>query len=108
MGYHSPACLAELPRAALRDAAQVLLRRRSMSTSAYTVSVTSTYSEARARYVLGKVKDELLAFTMRGLLPIEEARRWCDDLLYLLDLGAIDHFEVQCHTPSGRCCGLGY
>lgn len=79
-----------------------------MSSYATTVSETCTYTEVRARYVLGKVYDRLIALAMRGLLSIETAQRHIDDLLYLLAENATDRFEIQCLLPSGQSRGWRY
>lgn len=72
---------------------------------AVSASQSCTYTEARARYVLGKVHDHLIGLAMRNLLSTDKARDWIDTLLYLLDEQAIDCFEIQCRLPSGRSCG---
>lgn len=76
-----------------------------MSSFAVSASQSCTYSEARARYVLGKVHDHLVALAIRGLMSMDIAQEWIDALLYLLGERAVDCFEIQCRLPSGQSCG---
>lgn len=76
----------------------------------YTTSRTDscTYTEARARYVMQKVRDDLQTFVTRGHLQIDYANALYDDLLWMLTQQVVDLFEVQLRTPAGRDVGLRY
>lgn len=76
-----------------------------MTSFAVTASQSCTYSEARARYVLGKVHDHLIGLAIRGLMSMDRAQKWIDTLLYLLGEKAIYYFEIQCRLPNGQARG---
>ncbi|MCU0435380.1 MAG: hypothetical protein MUC87_18125 [Bacteroidia bacterium] len=69
-----------------------------------THSVTDTYTEARARYVMGKIYDDFTHLITRGFnYPgRDEIRKWRDDLLYLMDKKALRHFQVKFSLPGGN------
>lgn len=71
----------------------------------YTRSNTDTYSEARARYVMGKVYDHLVSLYMRGIITKDHADQMRNDILYLMDKKAITFFEIQFKTLTGREIG---
>ncbi len=66
-----------------------------------TRSVTDTYTEARARYVMGKVYDHLVSLYTRGLITKDYADSLRNDLLYLLGKRALTYFQLQFKTSSG-------
>jgi hypothetical protein len=74
----------------------------------YTRSVTDTYTEARARYVMGKVYDHLVSLYVRGIITKAEADRMRSDILYLMDRRAITYFQLQFKTPGNSDRGLHY
>jgi hypothetical protein len=73
-----------------------------------TRSVSDTYSEARARYVMGKVYDHLVSLYLRGLITKDRADRMRSDILYLMDRRAVTYFELQFKTPGYTDRGLHY
>ena len=77
-------------------------------TETYTRSVTDTYTEARARYVMGKVYDHLVNLYLRGIMTKTEADRMRSDILYLMDKRAITYFQLQFKTPGYADKGLHY
>ncbi|WP_452230021.1 HORMA-1 domain-containing protein [Lacinutrix sp. MEBiC02404] len=75
-----------------------------MSTS-YTRSESSTYTEARARYVMGKVQEDLLGLMSRGLINLDRVNSIKKDVLYLLNKEALKYFQLQFKTPEGNEVG---
>ncbi|SHG30805.1 HORMA-1 domain-containing protein [Flagellimonas flava] len=75
-----------------------------MSTS-YTRSESTTYTAARARYVMGKVQEDLLGLMNRGLISLERVNSIKSDVLYLLDKQALKYFQLQFKTPGGKEIG---
>lgn len=77
-------------------------------TGTYTRSVSDTYTEARARYVMGKVYDHLVSLYMRGLMTKAEADRMRSDILYLMDRRAVTYFQLQFKAPGYADRGIHY
>ncbi|CCH57628.1 hypothetical protein BN8_p06824 (plasmid) [Fibrisoma limi BUZ 3] len=72
-----------------------------------TFTRTSTYTESRARYILGKVYEDCLSMVFADLVSKAEAERWRNDLLFMLSKEALDSFEIQLVSPTGSRVG-GY
>ena len=70
-----------------------------------TQSVTDTYTEARARYVMGKVYDHLVSLYMRSIITKDYADEIRRDILYLMDKKAVTYFQLQFKTPGGAEIG---
>ncbi len=77
-------------------------------TGTYTRSVSDTYTETRARYVMGKVYDHLVNLYLRGIMSKTDADRMRSDILYLMDKRAITYFQLQFKTPGYADRGLHY
>jgi len=77
-------------------------------TYAVTTTRTNTYTEARARYVMEKVLDDIIGLFSRGLITKERALSWHADLSYIISMKAMDFFEIQLRTPGGSTPGLRY
>ena len=71
-------------------------------------SGTTTYTEARARYVNDKVYDDTQAMAIRGLITNERAQNWRADILYILNKQAMDYFQFQFRFPDGTKKALQY
>jgi len=71
----------------------------------YTNSISNTYSEARGRYVLGKVYEVLMNLLMVDLITKSFADECRTELLYLMDKKALKSFEFQFRTPGGSEIG---
>jgi len=78
-----------------------------MSLSA-TQTQTGTYTEARARQVIGKVYEDFLGMLSANLIEKSEADRWRTDLLYIASQEALSFFEIQFIKPDGTQVGLRY
>ena len=73
-------------------------------TGTITLSVTDTYTEARANYVLGKVYEDLLAMYTTGLLTKATCDTWRSELFYIVSKKALKHFQFQFTKPGGTIC----
>lgn len=76
----------------------------------YTItrSVTDTYTEVRARYVMGKVYDHLIGIYTRGFISKQTADDWRDQLMYMLGKRAVNYFQFQFTTSTGLEYGIHY
>lgn len=68
-------------------------------THSYTNSESDTYSESRARYVMGKIFDDFHAIAYRGFNYFEKnpnkLQKWKDDMFYLMTNKALEKFQMQ-------------
>lgn len=71
----------------------------------YTQSETSTYTGVRARYVMGKVKDNLYGLMNRSLITKKRVDSIYNDVLYLLDRQVLRFFELQFKKDNGETIG---
>jgi hypothetical protein len=71
-----------------------------MSTT-YTRSETDTYTEARARYVLGKVYEDMISLFQANFLTKAKCDQWREDLLYIIDKRAMSYFQFQFKKADG-------
>jgi hypothetical protein len=69
---------------------------------------TSTFTEARVRQVMKSVFDELVGAANRGFISLEKAKKWNDDLTYMLSRQVVAYFELQFRTPEGKRAGFRY
>jgi hypothetical protein len=63
--------------------------------STFTQSYTSTYTEARARYVLQKAFDDLVGLFSHQVITKEQALDWYNELKYVIDIQAMKAFEFK-------------
>lgn len=72
----------------------------------YSSSVSSTYSESRAKYVMGKIYDDFCAIDLRGFNQFEanpnQLKEWKEDLFYIMTKQDLDYFQLKFSygTPS--------
>jgi len=62
-------------------------------------SASSTYTETRAKYVLGKIYDDFCAIDMRGFDRFESdpgrLLRWKEDLFFIMKHEDLNYFQLQ-------------
>lgn len=82
---------------------------RIIMSGTFTNSNTSTFTEARARYVLGKMKDDFIKVAYRGFSTITEARlmKWWDDIAFVANQKALIKCELQ-FTWDGKSAAVIY
>jgi len=73
----------------------------------YTTTYTSTYSEARARAVMLSVLEDLFVLAGSLILDYNKAKKWMEDLLFLLNARVLNSFELQVYSSAGSRIG-GY
>lgn len=71
----------------------------------YTRSTTSTYTQSRANYVMGKVYEDTLNMMSAGVINKSKADSWRQSLLYLLSMQAVNYFEFQLYKSDGTVIG---
>ncbi len=79
-----------------------------MSSYSSTLSASSTYTEARARKVMGKVQSDLIGMQNASLIAEHQVTKWVDDVLYCLNKEALRMFEFQLTLPDGSKRGIRY
>lgn len=67
----------------------------SRRTSTSTYSEASTFTEARVRAVMEKVHEDLTAFVSCRWVSLEAARRWYDDLTFMLLENIVVAFDFK-------------
>ena len=73
-----------------------------------TRSVTDTYTETRARYIIGKVYEDLIGLMSAGLITKDRADQIRSDILYLLSKKVLKYFELQFTLFGVEIGGLHY
>lgn len=80
--------------------------------NSYTNSNSTTYTEARAKYVMGKIFDDFHAIGYRGFEFFKEnpgkLTDWKEDLDFILSHNALRKFQLQFHAPGGRAWAIEY
>jgi hypothetical protein len=71
----------------------------------YSTTQTSTYTEARSRVVMVSILEDLIVLAASRLIDHEKAKKWMDDLLYLLNARVLNYFELQVYVPNGSRVG---
>ena len=63
----------------------------------FTHSNSNTFTEARARYVLGKMKDDFMNASYRGFTTITQAKfmKWSNDVAFVAQQNALEKCELQ-------------
>lgn len=74
----------------------------------YTRTQTRTITEARVRYVLDKVEEDLTGLMVRGMLSHATWLSWREDVEYLLVRDGLTLYEFQVETPDGRKRAIRY
>lgn len=71
------------------------------STSTFTVS--TSYTEARARAIMKSVYDDFVCFTIFNLASVETISKWRKDILYMMDKEVLKYFDIKFSSgsPSG-------
>lgn len=74
----------------------------------YTVSQSSTFSEARAREVMRHVLGDFMSTASTGLIARETIQSWHEDVEYAVLHEVVELFELQFTMPDGRRRALRY
>jgi hypothetical protein len=74
-----------------------------MSIQTYTSTRTDTFTEASARYVLGKIFDDFNGIMFRGFKTESETiKNWRDDAAFVMMHKDLNHFELQFTVGSKK------
>jgi|APLak6261682215_1056145.scaffolds.fasta_scaffold03632_2 hypothetical protein len=75
-----------------------------MSTGTITNTITNAYTEARARYVKGKIFDDFNSMIYRGFTSIssKDLKDWRDDIQYIIERDALNFFEIQFRSSDKK------
>jgi len=76
----------------------------------YTNTRTNTYTESRARYVLGKMRDDFIALKAREFPGLSTASidKWWRDISYVMYAKALKKVELQFRLPEGKEWAITY
>lgn len=68
-----------------------------MYTETFSSSRTDSFSNSRAKYVLGKVYDDFNGIIFRGFINVNDDNviSWRDDIAFVVSKDAMYHFELQ-------------
>lgn len=77
-------------------------------TQTYTVSRSSTFTEARVRKVMLEVGADFYALVAPGLISFETATKWTDDLTFILLHQAAHGFQIQLRCQGYWPIALDY
>lgn len=74
--------------------------------NSYTNSATNTYSESRARYVMGKIFDDFHQISFRGFDQFKsnsnQLKKWKEDIYFLMTNQVLNSFQIQFSTSDSR------
>lgn len=73
-----------------------------------TITQTNTYTEARARYIMDKIFEDLTGLIIREFATQTQVNKWKDDLLYLMNEEILTYFEIQFKKPDGQKLSIRY
>lgn len=76
--------------------------------STLTSTLTDTYTDARLRAVMAEVGADFYAPCAAGFITAETARRWTEDLTFVLRHRGAKRFQLQCTLPNGYRQALHY
>lgn len=72
----------------------------------HTYSNSNTYTESRARYVMGKIFDDFSAIGLRGFSFLNNQPDWLqrmkEDIFFLMTKKALKSFQIQFYSSSGE------
>jgi Bacterial HORMA domain family 1 len=77
-------------------------------TGTFTASQTSTYTDARLRAVMPEVGADFYALAGAGIVSLDVARRWTEELTFVLHQEAARGFQIQLGCPNGHRIALDY
>lgn len=70
--------------------------------SVYTFTGTDSYSEADVKAVMQNTYEDIIGFANREVIPYDRAKRWIEDLTYVLNQKVVKFFEIQLYNTSGQ------
>ena len=76
--------------------------------STLTRSQSDSFTDARLRAVMAEVGADFYAPAAAGLITADVARRWTEELSFILLHRAANSFQLQCTKPDGTTVALHY
>lgn len=73
-----------------------------------TTSHTSTFTEARVRYVMNKVLEDLVMIAACGFATVEQITKWHEEVQTVLLLEAAELFQIKFARPDGKPAAITY
>jgi hypothetical protein len=70
--------------------------------STYTFTGTDSYSVADVRVVMQNTYEDIIGFANKGIINYEQAKKWIEDLTYLLSEKVLRSFEVQIYNSTNE------
>ncbi|MEL6699691.1 MAG: hypothetical protein AAFP89_25865 [Bacteroidota bacterium] len=76
----------------------------------YTSSSSESFTEARAKYVMGKVYDDFHHMLYRGFSSLKAGtlEKWWNDLSFIISRNALEKFEIQFKSEEGEAWAVTY
>lgn len=68
----------------------------------FTISNTETYSEADVKAVMKSAYEDIIGFANRGIVTYSSAKKWIEDLIYIMSNKALKSFEIQLYNSSNE------
>lgn len=69
---------------------------------------TNTYTDARLRAIMPEVGGDFYALAGAGIVTLDTARRWTEELTFILRHEAAHGFQIQLRCPDGQTVALDY
>jgi hypothetical protein len=73
-----------------------------------TASQTNTFTDARLRAVMPEVGGDFYAMACSGIISLDTAQRWTDELTYILQNQTAHGFQIQLTYANGQKVALDY
>ena len=73
-----------------------------------TRTATSTYTDARLRAVMPEVGADFYALAGAGIISLDRARRWTEDLTFILQHEVALGFQIQLRYPNSQTIAVDY
>ena len=70
--------------------------------STYTFSGTDSYSVSDVKAVMQNTYEDIVGFANRQIVEYNDAKKWIEDLTYILNKKAIKSFELQLYNSTGQ------
>ena len=78
--------------------------------STFTISAarTSTFTEARVRYVMDKVLEDLVMIATCSFATVDQIKQWVEEVTTVLLLEAAELFQIKFARPDGQSAAITY
>lgn len=70
--------------------------------SGYTFTGTESYSESDVKAVMQNTYEDIIGFANRQIISYDRAKKWIEDLTYVLKEEVVNFFEIQIYNSSGQ------